>query len=80
MIVQYGFTDRRYTFGWLSVGEYVAKVTSEKEAVSARFMIAKWEYSWWGKFPPRSGLLGLRPAVSYATPSWVAPKKVGLQE
>jgi hypothetical protein len=27
----------------------------------------------WGKFPPRSGLLGLRPAVSFATPSWVRP-------
>jgi hypothetical protein len=27
----------------------------------------------WGKYPPRSGLLGLWPAVSFATPSWVQP-------
>ena len=28
---------------------------------------------WWGMYPPRSSLLGLRPAVSFATPSWVRP-------
>jgi hypothetical protein len=27
----------------------------------------------WGRFPPRFSHLGLRPAVSSATPSWVRP-------